>query len=1075
MASHRPVSSGIAVRVMRTTLFIGVLTVLAAAVVGVASVGRMSSRQDSNRDLALVQLIEDRIQSRLSVSSEAMARAGSNLVRAPADRYTHELSSAVGTDSPVFSRVVALSPEGDVLASAGEATATGSFDDSPALDALRRGRRGFLTVRPADGPWELWALWAPTKDDPRFYLAGRLDTTFISSALREAAVGDRRLFIVDASGVLVAAGQDTEGGFEQARWNADSANSGRVFAELPGIGGFQGTYVELTETGSLGWRLVVLAPSMSSMRSTLGAVVPSLAVLFFGGLVAVVAAWRLSARLVRPLRELERAARLASSGAYVRSIDVTTDDEVGRVAHAFNQVSLRLNALNDLSQLLASTSNVDQVLDGILDAMGHLLGAGRAAVYLYEETQSALVPARVSGTRHIEPDPVPATGDGWLAEALQADRPLSLNGDDRLRAELPGLAVAHSQALALPLVANGERLGVVVALRGADEAWSEAECETVKAFSAHAAVAVQTSRLFEIESTSRRIAEALRAVAEELVRPDGLERALRRIEAIVAELFGASAVSIVVADRASVALPGGGTPDDARVLAVAMRALRAAADERPAVVVPRGSDGRADELLDRLGGEVLLVVPVALESDHGAVMVIAGDHSLAGVRWTFVAGAVADELALAFDNAYFYERALARAANLETIFRISQAVGSSLQVNVVLNRILDVVQKMLSADAVALLEHETRHKALSVTMARGDVPASIVRHDFVPGDDLPGYVFSSGQPATLRNLHAGMKGLAGDAAATGLHSLLAVPLLARGRSIGVLIVFSKAAGAFSAEETGVLQTFATQAALALDTARLYSREHEVASVLQRSILPEELPVFDELEAGSVYSPAGVGAEIGGDYYDLFRSPSGEIWFAIADVCGKGVQAATKTSMIKYALRAFAAAGQSPAQVLSGLNRMVAESGTPSDIVTAWVGRLDHDSTRLTWANGGHPPGVLRRADGSYVDLGVTGPLLGAIPEVPYDEMCVRMAPGDGVLLYTDGVTEARSGNIFFGEQRVRDAFTGEGTAADTARGLLDNVRRFVRSDLRDDVAVLVVSLSGCQPEAADELGRREVS
>ena len=80
---------------------------------------------------------------------------------------------------------------------------------------------------------------------------------------------------------------------------------------------------------------------------------------------------------------------------------------------------------------------------------------------------------------------------------------------------------------------------------------------------------------------------------------------------------------------------------------------------------------------------------------------------------------------------------------------------------------------------------------------------------------------------------------------------------------------------------------------------MYSREHDVASILQQSILPEELPEYPEIEASSVYQPAGADADIGGDYYDLFRSPYGAIWFAIADVCGKGVTAATKTSMIKY--------------------------------------------------------------------------------------------------------------------------------------------------------------------------------
>ena len=252
-----------------------------------------------------------------------------------------------------------------------------------------------------------------------------------------------------------------------------------------------------------------------------------------------------------------------------------------------------------------------------------------------------------------------------------------------------------------------------------------------------------------------------------------------------------------------------------------------------------------------------------------------------------LADAVANEVALALDNAFLFERAVGRAANLETVFRISQAVGSSLQVNVVLNRVLDVVQKILSADAVALMTYDPRKRSISTAMARGAIPAEVLSMETHPGEDVPGYVFSTGEPAAFRDLDESMGGIAGRAAAHSLRSLLAVPLLARGRSIGVLMVFSADAGAFSDEDMNVLQTFASQAALALDTARLYSHEHEVASILQQSILPDALPEYPEIEAASAYQPAGADAEIGGDYYDLFRAPDGALWFAIARCLRQG--------------------------------------------------------------------------------------------------------------------------------------------------------------------------------------------
>jgi serine phosphatase RsbU (regulator of sigma subunit) len=298
------------------------------------------------------------------------------------------------------------------------------------------------------------------------------------------------------------------------------------------------------------------------------------------------------------------------------------------------------------------------------------------------------------------------------------------------------------------------------------------------------------------------------------------------------------------------------------------------------------------------------------------------------------------------------------------------------------------------------------------------------------------------------------------ASAAGFRSLLAVPLLARGHSVGVLSVYSVETDAFSAEDVELVQTFASQAALAIDTARLYGREHRVASVLQASILPEELPIIAGIDVASVYRPSGLESEIGGDYYDLFLAPDGSVVMVIADVVGKGVAAATKTSMIRYAVRGMVAAGLGPGAVLGELNRMVAESGDPSEIVTVWIGFLDRETDVLTWADAGHPPAlVLPPGGGTPARLGPTGPLLGGIAGAVYEVGAQPLPPGAIALLYTDGVTEARSGLRFFGEGRVRRALRGGGSPAEVAQRLTAAVDRFAGSSLRDDAAILVVRRS----------------
>jgi serine phosphatase RsbU (regulator of sigma subunit)/HAMP domain-containing protein len=820
-----------------------------------------------------------------------------------------------------------------------------------------------------------------------------------------------------------------------------------------------GAYADIQPAESISWRVMSVKDTALDIIETVRTVVPYLLVLVVGGGVAVVVAWAASYRIVRPLRELERTARNAALGAYVKPIAESGDDEIGRVAKAFNEVALRLNSLHALSQLLASTSSLDQVLDGILAAVGHIVGPGTSAIYLLNTAERRLDPVRVRGAGLAGAQPVGLGDAVWLMEVLGGSEPEVLTGDSAvMQAELPGIEGSYRSALAAPLVAGNEVLGLVVILKDGNERVSEAEREMVRTFSAQASVAVQTSRLFEIETASRKVADALRVVAQELVRPEELEDSLAKVEDVVSELFSSSRTRVLIVNRESLGLESAQDPD---VEVETLDNAKAIFDEHggSAVLLRRGQCPSADALMGE-SAAALLAVPIGLDGDHGGASVV--DLPVEGGREDAVevGRALGDEVSLALDNAYLYQRALLRAANLETIFRISQAVGSSLQVNVVLNRVLDVVQKILAADAVMLWSYDSRRRSLGTAMVRGAVPAGLLHLELAPGEDLPGSIFDSGEPLVLRGLTTSMDGVAGSAAVQGMGSLLGVPLLARGRSIGVLMVLSTSDDSFSDESMNILQTFASQAALAIDTARLYSNEHEVAHILQHAILPEALPDFAEVEGGSVYAPAGGAAEIGGDYYDLFKARDGLVWFTIADVCGKGVEAATKTSMIKYAVRAFVAAGLSPGRVLGEVNAMVSEAGLPSDIVTLWVGAYDAKKGKVSWANGGHPPGVLRRADGEVERLGVTGPLLGVSADVDYDEQTLRIGRGDRILLFTDGVTEARSGNTFFGDERVELSLGLEGSAQEVAERLLAEVRGFVRAELKDDVAILVIAVRG---------------
>lgn len=1060
MAVRRRTRGGLASRIVRVTLIVGAVTVLTAGAAALIGASRLAVQQVEIRDRAALQQARERIVGRLD-GMESIASQISEVVSSeddPAIVRTKLLSIADASGGAIESVTIA-DRSGKVLAALPSSIETITPFQTPAFESALSGATGFRRMIAADKTWSLWLLRTLTTPSGRpVLLLMSVDSGFLEQAVDSAGSDTRVVAVMENGKLLVASPFGDPPALEKAIWKAASPGAGEVSASSGQDRRMVGFYIDVQGIEGVEWRLVVLEPDTATQADTIQAIAPTMLVLLIAAAVAVAAAMIVSRRLVRPLKVLEATAYRAANGAFVRPIPSDSDDELGQVADAFNAVALRLNALHDLSQLLASASQLEQVLDGILSAMRHIVGPGVAAIYLLDDDAEWLVPARARGADAGQIPRVSASGDGWLARALrETEVEVHVAPADMIREHIPGLATDQGVALTAPLVSGHEALGVIVVLRREDEPVSDAEREMVRTFSAQAAVALHNSRLFETETESLRVAEALRTVAERLVRPDGLSVALADVEEVVCDLFDAERAVFAILNRHALGLPSAVNQGlETTLVEVSMRLFGDRGHR--AVAVHRGDDRDADDVMRSLGAESLLLAPVAVESEHGAILVVSLVGATVTSRDLDLVEAVANEVALALDNAFHYERALSRAANLETVFRISQAVGSSLQVNVVLNRVLDVVQKILSADGVALMTYDARKRCISTAMARGAIPAEVLSLETRPGEDVPGYVFSTGEPAAFRDLTETMGGVAGKAAAHNLRSLIAVPLLARGRSIGVLMVFSVDANAFSDEDMNVLQTFASQAALALDTARLYSHEHDVASILQQSILPEALPEFPEIEAASAYQPVGSEAEIGGDYYDLFRSPDGALWFAIGDVCGKGVQAATKTSMIKYSVRSLVAAGYKPAAVLGEVNRFVSESGEASDIVTLWVGRLDAPNHELTYSSGGHPPGIVRHVDGAIERTDPTGPLLGALVDVKYGEKTLRLGEGDVILLCTDGVTEARSEKEFFGEDRVEEAVAAGGNAEEIVRRLLTLVRRWVHGELRDDVAVLAVAI-----------------
>jgi PAS domain S-box-containing protein len=296
--------------------------------------------------------------------------------------------------------------------------------------------------------------------------------------------------------------------------------------------------------------------------------------------------------------------------------------------------------------------------------------------------------------------------------------------------------------------------------------------------------------------------------------------------------------------------------------------------------------------------------------------------------------------------------------------------------------------------------------------------------------------------------------------ALGIRSVLIVPMIARGRTIGAISFLTAGSGRRIVEDdVPFAERLAAHCAIAVDNARLYSAQAEAARQLQENLLPPMLPDVPGFQLAARYRAAAEGIEVGGDFYDVFPAGPDSWLLAIGDVQGKGPRAAAVTGLARYSIRAAATRGADSRGVLGTLNTALLREERGRRFLTLVYATLDLRSPepRVTVANAGHPRPLVVRADGAVEPLGNHGMLLGVVEDVRVEDSPLDLNPGDALVLYTDGVIEAPHGDGILGEEGLIDVLRD--CAGASADALAESVLSGALSEggsARDDVAVLVL-------------------
>ena len=295
-----------------------------------------------------------------------------------------------------------------------------------------------------------------------------------------------------------------------------------------------------------------------------------------------------------------------------------------------------------------------------------------------------------------------------------------------------------------------------------------------------------------------------------------------------------------------------------------------------------------------------------------------------------------------------------------------------------------------------------------------------------------------------------------------LGSSIAVPLVKRGRILGGLqLVMSTASRQYTTDDLLLAEAVASRIAASLDNLRLSEAQRTIASTLQASLLPEHLPVLPGVDVAVRYWATGEGVDVGGDFYDVFPISDREWGIVVGDVCGTGPIAASVTGMARHTIASAAWHGDDPEHVLRNLNQaMRARDVRPFCTVNYGSLRPTANGVALTFACAGHPLPVVTRADGSAALCGEYGMLIGVFDEITVTATTVELGPGDGIVLYTDGVTDVAPPYALTDDELV--ALVGGAAAhAESADALADRLESALGAILplgqrHDDIALLVL-------------------
>lgn len=637
---------------------------------------------------------------------------------------------------------------------------------------------------------------------------------------------------------------------------------------------------------------------------------------------------------------------------------------------------------------------------------------------------------------------------GFPEEVLQA---IARNEED--------LALLRSlrctSGIVIALRARGRTLGALTLLMTeySGRNYTAGDLEFCEVFAGRVALALDNAGLFvELQTMEAQLSVALGSLSESVT---------------IQNRHG----NLIYANQAAADMMGLATPSD--VLAQPADKLVSRYDffhEDGAVLDPEEFPGR--RVLAGGEPEPLVMRVVDRESGEQAWRLAKASavRDSAG-RLTMVVNVIADITAV--KRAELAQRLLAEAGEL---------FGASLQLEDTLQQVADLCVPQLADWCTVRVVDEERRVLESVAVAHTDPDrvalVADTREYYPVALDDPGALAEVFRTGKLRCVNGITDEMLAATARDDEHlevmralapcATLILPLSAQGATVGVLtLVSAESRRRFDDDDTELAAELARRAAAAVETARLYTERSRIASTLQDSLLPENLPALPGWTTASLYLPAGQEDRVGGDFYEAVPLGDDTWLLVVGDVTGRGTEAAALTAFMRHTLRAIASFTGSATQALDKLNRDLVAASQISLCTAVCVVLRERDAgAEVDIICAGHPlPVLVRRRSPEYV--GEHGPMLGAYADERYELMTLPIQPGDVLVLYSDGVLDAVGPEDRFEAERLQSALMGTTGAQNAVERVQHALADFQLGAQHDDIAVVAVERVGARTRADD--------